>query len=45
MCPTGNRLTHAVEDMPTYPFMKYLEQGIKVTLGTDEMGIERTTLA
>ena len=45
MCPTGNRLTHAVEDMSTYPFMKYLEQGIKVTLGTDDMGIEGTTLA
>ena len=45
MCPTSNRQTHAVEDMSTYPFMKYLEEGIKVTLNTDDMGIEGTTLA
>ena len=45
MCPTSNRQTHAVEDMSTYPFMKYLKEGIKVTLNTDDMGIEGTTLA
>jgi len=45
MCPTSNRQTHAVEDMSKYPFMKYLEEGIKVTLNTDDMGIEGTTLA
>jgi adenosine deaminase len=45
MCPTSNRQTHAVEDMSKYPFMDYLEKGIKVTLNTDDMGIERTTLA
>ena len=45
MCPTSNRQTHAVEDMSKYPFMDYLNQGIKVTLNTDDMGIERTTLA
>ena len=45
MCPTSNRQTHAVEDMSQYPFMKYLEEGIKVTLNTDDMGIEGTTLA
>lgn len=32
MCPTNNRQTHAFEDMSQYPFMKYLEEGIKVTL-------------
>lgn len=45
MCPTSNRQTHAFEDMSKYPFMDYLEQGIKVTLNTDDMGVERTTLA
>lgn len=45
MCPTSNRQTHAVEDMSKYPFMDYLNQGVKVTLNTDDMGIERTTLA
>ena len=45
MCPTSNRQTHAVEDMSEYPFMDYLERGIKVTLNTDDMGIEGTTLA
>ena len=45
MSPTSSRLTHAVEDMTKYPFMEYLHNGIKVTLGTEDMGIERTTIA
>lgn len=45
MCPTSNRQTHAVEDMSKYPFMDYLNQGLPVTLNTDDMGIEGTTLA
>ena len=45
MCPTSNRQTHAVEDMSAYPFMEYLQQGLKVTLNTDDPGIEGTTLA
>lgn len=45
MCPTSNRLTHAVEDMSGYPFMNYLSSGVKVTLNTDDMAICRTTLA
>ena len=45
MCPTSNRQTHAVEDMSAYPFMDYLNGGVKVTLNTDDMGIEGTTLA
>jgi adenosine deaminase len=45
MCPTSNRQTHAVEDMSAYPFMEYLRQGLKVTLNTDDPGIEGTTLA
>lgn len=45
MCPTSNRQTHAVEDMSQYPFMDYLSKGLAVTLNTDDMGIEGTTLA
>ena len=45
MCPTSNRQTHAVEDMSQYPFMDYLIKGLAVTLNTDDMGIEGTTLA
>jgi len=45
MCPTSNRQTHAVEDMSRYPFVDYFNDGIKVTLNTDDMGIEGTTLA
>ena len=36
MCPTSNRQTHAVEDMADYPFMQFLEDGIRVTLNTDD---------
>ena len=45
MCPTSNRQTHAVETMDDYPFMDYLEKGVKVTLNTDDPAIEGTTLA
>lgn len=45
MCPTSNRQTHAVEDMADYPLIDYLNNGIKVTLNTDDMAIEGTTLA
>ena len=44
MCPTSNRITHAIEDMSKYPLIDYLNQGLKVTLNTDDMGIEGTTL-
>ena len=45
MCPTSNRQTHAVESMDDYPFMDYLEKGVRVTLNTDDPAIEGTTLA
>ena len=45
MCPTSNRQTHAVEDMSDYPLIDYLNNGINVTLNTDDMAIEGTTLA
>lgn len=45
MCPTSNRQTCAVTDMKDYPLTDYLRQGIKVTVNTDDMAIEGTTLA
>ena len=45
MCPTSNRQTHAVESMDDYPFMDYLDKGLKVTLNTDDPAIEGVTLA
>ena len=45
MCPTSNRQTRAIEDLSKYPLIPFLDQGIKVTINTDDMGIEGTTLA
>lgn len=44
MCPTSNRQTHAISDMSKYPLVDYLRFGIRVTVNTDDMGIEGTTL-
>jgi hypothetical protein len=44
MCPTSNLQTKALKDMTKFPFMDYLNNGINVTLNTDDMAIERTTL-
>ena len=45
MCPTSNRQTHAILDMKQYPLVRFLESGIRVTVNTDDMGIERTCLS
>lgn len=45
MCPTSNRITKAISDMSNYPLIDYLKKGIKVTVNTDDMGIENITLA
>ena len=45
MCPTSNKYTHAIEDMSKYPLIDYLKKGIKVTLNTDNLAIEKTTLS
>ena len=44
MCPTSNLQTKALKDMTKFPFIDYLNNGINVTLNTDDMAIERTTL-
>ena len=45
ICPTSNRQTRAVHDMKDFPLMDFLQKGIKVTINTDDMGIEGITLA
>lgn len=45
LCPTSNRMTHAVTDMADYPLVRFLDYGIKVTINTDDMAIEQTTLS
>ncbi len=44
LCPTSNLLTHAVERSQVYPIMQFLEQGVRVTLCTDDAAICRTSL-
>ena len=44
MCPTSNRQTRAIPDMREYPLVSFLERGVRVTVNTDDMAIERTTL-
>ena len=45
ICPTSNKQTQAIQKMDYYPFMDFLNKGLKVTLNTDDMGIEGTYLA
>lgn len=45
MCPTSNKITCAVDDMSDYPFMDYLDYGLKVTLNSDDMCVEGIILA
>jgi len=45
MCPTSNRQTHAIPDMSKYPLVDFVRSGIRVTVNTDDMGVEGTTLA
>lgn len=42
LCPTSNYLTQAVSSFEDYPIIKYMNEGIKVTLNTDDPAIEGT---
>ncbi|MEE1313512.1 MAG: adenosine deaminase [Lachnospiraceae bacterium] len=44
LCPTSNRQTKAVLDMNQYPLGQFLEQGLCVTINTDDMAISRTNI-
>lgn len=44
IAPTSNRQTKAFSDMTQYPFKKYFDAGVSVTINTDDPAISRTTL-
>lgn len=44
MCPSSNLLINVVKDLKSYPMMAYLQQGIPVTLSTDDRHIFDLTL-
>lgn len=39
MCPTSNHRTHAVEQLADHPALRLLEQGVRVTINTDDPGL------
>jgi adenosine deaminase len=44
MCPTSNLLINVVQDLKSYPLKKYVQQGIPVTVSTDDRHIFDLTL-
>lgn len=44
MCPVSNLQTKAVKFMEEYPFLKFLEAGIPVTINTDNRTVSNTSL-
>lgn len=44
MCPTSNIQTKAVTDFSRYPLPLFLEQGIKVTINTDNVTVSGTNI-
>jgi len=45
LCPTSNLQTKAIEDLSKYPLRYFIDNGIKVTLNTDNKTISNTTLS
>ncbi|KAF0243720.1 MAG: adenosine [Planctomycetota bacterium] len=44
MCLTSNVMTHSVDGIAGHPFAKFLRDGVKVTLNTDDPGVQGSTL-
>ncbi|WP_310603904.1 adenosine deaminase [Anaerosporobacter sp.] len=44
MCPTSNLQTKAIEDWGKYPLMEFIEQGIKVSINTDNRTVSNTNM-
>lgn len=44
MCPTSNVQTGAAESLDSHPFKRYYDQGINVTVNTDDPGVSDITL-
>jgi len=45
MCPTSNVLTGAVPSLAAHPIRDYFDDGLVVTVNTDDKTVENTTLA
>ena len=45
MCPVSNLQTHAVDSWEQYPIREFLEEGLLVTLNTDNRTVSGTTLS
>ncbi len=45
MCLTSNVMTHAVDRIADHPFPRLLRDGVKVTLNTDDPGVQGSTLS
>ena len=45
MCPSSNIQTNNFNNIANYPFMDFLQKGIKVTINSDDMAILRTSIA
>ena len=44
LCPTINMNTKVFDTITRYPIMRFLDEGIKVTINTDNMTVSNTTL-
>lgn len=44
MCPTSNLNTSAVDKLEDHPIRRYFDEGIRVTVNTDNMTVSRITL-
>lgn len=44
MCPISNQQTKAVQNIDDYPLRRYLQQGMTVTVNTDNMVVSGTTI-
>ena len=44
MCPISNLQTKAVQNMSEYPIREFLDNGVKVTINTDNRTVSNTTL-
>jgi len=45
MCPTSNLHTKAVRTLEEYPIKRFMDQGIRVTVNTDNRSVSNTTLS
>lgn len=44
MCPTSNLQTKAIDDWSHYPLLEFIEQGIKVSVNTDNRTVSNTNM-